>query len=204
MAQFDLYIDTTSGDLVAGAANPAPASLPRLYQGDTISLRIYLLARTTTYPQVTPYSVINNSNLSLKVALGPKNGTPGSTLLTQQFTWQKDAANQYFYADLPLNTAAINSAIGAAESATAWFEVEYTQNSYPTTVFQQSVTIHAEVIETGSVVTPPGETALSAEVANATFLKPENYGFTLMNPNTGQKVFVYLGNDGQVKFDPIT
>lgn len=204
MAQFDLYIDTVSGTLVTGPLNPTLATMPRLTQGDTISLRIYLLARTTTYPLSSPFSVINNANLSLKVALGPKNGTAGSTLYTQQFTWAKDAANQYFYADLPLNTTAINTLIGAAESATAWFEVEYTQNGFPTTVFQQSVTVHAEVIETGSITLPAGETALSVEVANATFLKPENNGFTLVNPTTGQRMAVYLADDGSLRAELIS
>lgn len=203
MAQFDLYVDTYSGGLVAGIDNLAVASLPRLIQGDTISLRIYLLARTTTYPKGTPYTVVNNAALSLKVALGPKTGTAGSTLYTSQFVWAKDANNQYFFADLPLNTAGITALIGSAESQEAWFEIEYTQNAFPTTVFQQKVDIQAEVIETGTIATPPGETALSSEVANATFLKNENNGFILVNPNTGHKRFVYLGDDDSIKLDPI-
>ena len=195
MAQFTLYIDTISGELVTGPLNPTLTVMPRLTQGDTISFRIYLLDRTTTYPLSSPYATINNGNLSLKVALGPKNGTAGSTLYTQQFTWSKDAANQYFYADLPLNTTAINDLIGNASSALAWFEVEYTQSGLPTTVFQKEVTINAEVIETGTITTPAGLTAMSAEEANATFLKRENSGFFLTNATTGKKMFVYLGDD---------
>jgi len=204
MAQFDLYVDVLSGELVGGPANATPAALPRFVQGDTISLRIYLLQRTTTYPQGTLYSIISNANLSLKVALGPKTGTAGSTLYTQQFTWDKDAGNQYFYADLPLNTAGIASLIGSAQSASAWFEIEYTQGGFPTTVLQKDVTIHAEVIETGTITVPAGQTALSVEEANATFLKPENLGFTLTNTTTGQKMAVYLGNDGALKAELIT
>lgn len=204
MAQFDLYVDTYAGTLVSGVANAAAAVLPRLTQGDTISLRIYLLSRTTTFPLNPPHAVVNNADLSLKVAIGPKNGTDGSTLYTQQFTWAKDAANQYFFADLPLNTAGINTLIGALESASAWFEIEYTQNALPTTVYQAPVTIHAEVIETGSITVPPGETALSAEVANATFLKNRNSGFVLFNPTTGAEAFVYLDDNGTLRADPIT
>lgn len=198
MAQFDLYIDTVAGSLVTGPANPSVAIMPRLTQGDTISLRIYLLARTVTYPVANPFSIINNANLSLKVAIGPKDGTPGSTLYTQQFTWQQDATNQYFYADLPLNTAAIGTLLGSSASATAWFEIEYTQNTFPTTVFSQQVTIHAEVIESGTVSAPAGLTAISAEECNATFLKRENSGFYLTNETTGKKMFVYLGDDNSL------
>lgn len=195
MAQFDLYIDTVSGDLVTGPANPAAATMPRLTQGDTISLRVYLLARTTTYPLSTPFTIINNATLSLKAALGPKNGSAGSTLYTQQFTWTADATNQYFYADFPLNTAGIGTLLGSAATAPAWFEIEYTQNGFPTTVHQKEVTIHAEVIETGALTAPPGLTAISAEEVNANFLKRENSGFYLTNAVTGKKMFVYLGDD---------
>jgi hypothetical protein len=199
MAQFDLYIDTSSGELVAGFSNPTPAPLPRLVQGDTISLRIYLLARSGSYPYGAPFSYVSNANLSLKVAIGPKNGTPGSTLYTQQFTWDKDANNQYFFADLPLNTAAIGTLLGANPTATAWLEIEYTQNGYPTTVFQREVTLHAEVIETGNLVVPPGATAMTAEEANAIFLKRENSGFFLTNATTGKKMFIYLGDDDSLQ-----
>jgi hypothetical protein len=195
MAQFDLYVDVIAGELVGGPANATGAAFPRLVQGDTISLRVYLLQRTTTFPQGTLYSIISNAALSLKIGLGPKTGTAGSTLYAQQFTWSKDASNQYFYADLALNTAAIATLLGANPTATAWFEIEYTQNGFPTTVLQKDVTIHAEVIETGTITTPAGLTAMSAEEANATFLKRENVGFFLTNATTGNKMFVYLGDD---------
>lgn len=203
MAQFDLYIDTYSGNLVTGIDNITPASLPKLVQGDTISFRIYLLARTTSYPRGTPFTTINLAALSLKVGIGPKDGTAGSTLYTQQFVWAKDPTNSYFFADLPLNTAGITNRIGALESNTAWFEVEYTQNGFPTTVFQESVNLHAEVVETGNIVAPAGETAASVEYVNATFLKNENNGFILKNNNTGVRAFVYLADDGTLKADPI-
>lgn len=203
MAQLDLYIDTYSRKLVSGVSNLNPGSLPGFTQGDTISLRIYLLARTTTYPQGTAYQIINNADLSLKVALGPKNGTSGSTLYTQQYTWTPDSQNQYFYANLPLNTAAIESLIGTAESARAWFEVEYTQGGLPTTVYQEEVTIQAEVIEAASLVTPAGENPISLETAKAMFIGHETTGFVLKNVATGQKVQVYLADDGEVHFDPI-
>lgn len=203
MAQFDLYVDTYSGELVQGVANPTITQLPRLTQGDTISFRVYLLARTTTYPLATPYTVVNNAALTLKMGIGPKTGTAGSTLYTQQFTWAKDAQNQYFFADLPLNTAGITSLIGAAETGSAFFEIEYTQNGFPTTVLQKAVTLQAEVIETGTITTPPGQTAMTVEEANALFLKRTNSGFYLLNETTGLKVFVYLHDDGTVHMDPV-
>jgi hypothetical protein len=206
MAQFDLYVDTYSGDPVAGPGNPSVVPLPKFIQGDTISLRIYLLARLTTFtnPLGPYYSIVNNSTLSIKVALGPKDGTAGSTLYTQQFTWVAGGGNTYFEANLPLNTAAITSLIGGATAAAAWFEIEYTQGGFPTTVLQKAVQIEAEVIETGTITVPPGLTAMTAEEANAIFLKRTNTGFFLLNETTGHKVFVYLGDDDAVHMDPVT
>jgi len=203
MAYINLYVDTYSGELVSGVENFRAGLLPRFFQGDTISLRIYLLERTSTFPVIPAYAIINNALLDLKVALGPKNGTAGSTLYTQQLTWDKDAQKQYFFADLPLSTAAITTLIGTAESASAWFEIQYEQNGVPTTVLQKSVTIHAEVIESGVITVPAGLTGASVEYVNATFLKAENNGFVMVNPTTGSKIQVYLGDDGAVHFDPI-
>jgi hypothetical protein len=204
MAQFDLYIDTYSGDSVAGQATNQSAPLPKFYQGDTPTFRIFLLARTPTYPSSNPFTIINNAALSLKVALGPKDGVAGSTLFTQQFTWAKDAANTYFIAGFPLNTAAIATLLGSAPSASAWFEIEYTENGLPTTVYQQAITINAEVIETGVITVPAGATALTAEDANASFLKKDNNGFIITNANTGKRVFLYVGDDGAFHADPLS
>jgi len=204
MAQFDIYVDTYSSDVVTGPSNPTVASLPKFVQGDTISLRIYLLARTTGGNiSSTPYTIISTAGIALKVALGPKDGTAGSTLLTQQFTWTPDASQQYFAATLPLNTAGITAAIGSANSVSTWFEIEMTQGGFPTTVLQKQADIQAEVIETGVIATPPGQTAISAEEAYAVFLKRENTGFFLKNENTGHRVFVYLGDDDAVHMDPV-
>lgn len=203
MAQFDLYIDTYSGELMAGQTNSAPGVLPRFVQGDTISLRIYLLARNATNP--VTWSIINNSTLSLKVALGPKDGTAGSSLYASQFTWNRDANNTYFYATLALNTAAIATLLGSAATAQAYFEVEYTENGFPTTALQKLVTIDAEVIETASLTVPAGATAISAEDANATFLKRTISGVVILqNDTTLKQVAMYVGDDGEVHFDPVT
>lgn len=206
MARLDLYVDTFASkrqSLVTGAANPAVYTVPELVQGDTISIRVYLLERNPTYPISNPFNIILNGDLSLKLAItAPAGGS--STVYTNQYTWAKDANNQYFYADLPLNTAAIGTLLGSGSTASAWLEIEYTQNAYPTTVALIPITILADGIKAGGTVVPAGETALTVEVAQNTFLKQTNTGFVLKNPNTGLKAFVYLADDGTLKCDPIT
>lgn len=212
MAQFyPLYVDPLGGStsdvgaLVVGPLNAVAQPLPKFVQGDTIQMRVYLLDRTSTYPLGTPYTITSNGAFSLKVAIGPKDGTAGSSLLTQQFTCPADSLNQYFTVSLPLNTAAITAAIGSASFVDTWLEFEISQGGLYTTVLQKSIRIEAEVIDPASLTVPAGSTAISAEEVNAQFLKREIHGaFVLVNDTTGQSVTCYLGDDGAVHWDPIS
>lgn len=207
MAYNELFIDVVGNQPVGGLNNPSQAALPTFYQGDTLNFRIYLLKRTQTYNLRSPHFEVQNlASLSLKVGVGVKNGTAGSTLYTQQFTWAKDAANQYFFASIPLNTAAINTLLGSAAQANAWIEFETTEAGFPTTVFQKEITIQAEVVDSSSVVVvPPGATAMTAEEANATFLKQTIQGqIYLVSPDGTKTVALYVDNDGTFHSDPVT
>lgn len=202
-SRYNIYIDTLAGTTVVSDSNSRSSPLPQFVQGDRISMRVYLLGPPASASQENPYSILSNAGMTLSVALGPKTGSSGSTLYTQQLLIAPDSTYTYFDVDLPLNTSGIATLIGTATSAKAWLEFEVTQGGYPWTVFQKEISIQAEVIETGTVATPSGLTAASVEYVNATFLQAQNQGFVLNNPNTGGKVQVYLGDDGTVHFDPI-
>lgn len=212
MAQFyPLYVDplggssTDVGATVVGPLNSNPQPLPRFVQGDTIQMRVYLLDRTSTFPLGTPYIITSNGAFSLKVAIGPKDGTAASTLLTQQFTCPADSLNQYFTVSLPLNTANITSAIGTAAFCESYLEFEISQGGLYTTVLQKLIRIEAEVIDPASLTVPAGSTAISAEEVNAQFLKREVHGaITLFNDTTGHSVVLYLGDDDAIHWDPVS
>lgn len=210
MAQsFDLYVDTYSGKSVTSDTNNTPAPLPRFIQGDTFTLKIYLLSRTKDFPQgdnsdpanpKPPYLIINNADLSLKAALGIKDGIPASTLYTQQFTWDKGSdpgfpSRTFFTATFPMNTSLISDLIGAKANAQAWFELEVTDSGLPWTVMQELVTIQAEVIDTNVVVVPPGLTAMSVEQALATFLKRQVKGIIYLEDINNPGQFIALFNE---------
>lgn len=203
MAQLDLYIDVFNQSLIAGLQGQS-ANLPQLYQGDTPTLRIFLC--NPTFDPRTPYTLQPIGGLSLEVAIGDKQGT-GGTVYTSQLVWAPSSdPNQpnYFIATLPLNTAPINTKLGASASFGAWFQVVYQQNGVQTTVLEIPCTVNASVIQNGGVIVPPGLTPLSAEYANATFLtRVITGGITWVNPNTGKRVFQYLGDDNTIHEDPI-
>jgi hypothetical protein len=208
MAQFDLYIDVDGGQLVSGLTNPQAAFLPLLVEDDVPTLRIRLLKRTASYPLVNPYTYMPIAGLSLEAALGDKKGNV-TNYYTTQFVWapSTDPTDpNYFSAQFPLNTAALETLIGGNASAKTTFEVKYLQGGIPTTVLSMDATVQAAVIKAGGVpAVPPGLTPLSAEYANATFLTRTVVGaIYLQNPNTGQKVALYLDDDGTFHADPVS
>lgn len=173
MAQFDIYIDVTTNTVIGGIGPGQTFSvpLPPFVEGDTPTFRIFLCIPTGN--PISPYTLMPIGGLSLQAAIGDKIGN-ATNYYTNQFTWapSTDPTNpNYFIATFPMNTAAITNLIGSASQASSTFEVKYIQGGVPTTVLSQSITVQAAVIKNGGVVVPPGLTPLSAEVANATFLK---------------------------------
>ncbi len=203
MANFNLYVDCAGGGLVNGIADMTPAPMPALFQGDTLSLQIYPLARASSYPLGAPFTLVGTAGLSLQVAIGTKIGN-AATYYTQQFTWQTDANNTYFYANLPLNTAAITTLLGTSATASAWFAIALISSGTPTTILEIPVTINAATIQGGALVIPPGQTPVSAEYCKATFLTRNISGAIIFSSPAGKKVALYASDDGTIHMDQIT
>lgn len=202
MAALNLYIDTDRGIAVGGVNDSTAAKLPRFVQGDSLKLRIWLL---TGFKRLGNFDQVPVSGITLQVALGSKSGS-GAEYYTQQFTWTPsgDLGQPYFEATLPMNTAEIDGLLGANPTAPAWFQVRKTEGGTPATVLQEQVTIHASVIQDGIAEVPPPLTPLSAEAANAAFVRVIHTGsFDLMNAN-GKGVRIYVDDDGAFRTDPIS
>src|SRR5882724_8142602 len=205
MASFDLYVDVQGNQLVMGPTNPQAAPVPPLVQGDTLTLRIYLLARANGFPLATPaFTILNNAGLTLQLALGDKVGNATNYYATQ-FVWAADAANQYFTAQLALNTANITALLGASDSKGTTLHIEYLSAGLPSTVLEIPVTVQAAVIKAGGgAALPPGQTPLSAEYANATFLTRLVQGqIILVSPDGTKKCALYCDNDGSFHGDTV-
>lgn len=205
MAQIDLYVDVFNKVLVSGI-NGQTLNLPQLFQDDQPTFRIFLLY--PTFNITAPlYTYLGVAGLSIQVAIGQKKGT-GGTVYTQQLVWapSTDPNNpNYFIAQLPLNTAAVDTAIGGnAATNDAWLQIVFIQGGVQTTALEVPATINASVIQGGMVVVPPGVNPASMEYVNATFLTRKISGaIILSNPNTGKQVALYLGDDNAVHWDPL-
>lgn len=212
MATLDLYIDTNVGQIVNGFTNSSPVSLPLLVQGDTLNMRVWLLAHTATFPIQPPFTFIGNTDITLELAIGTRpgqiiNGVPVviPTIYTQQFTWTTngDQNNPYFSAQLSMNTGPISSAVQTGP-APAYLEIKYLKAGVPTTVLSMQVTILPAVITGSTIPVPPSGTPLSAEAAAAMFLQHDIMGPIILRNNTGQAIQLSVGADGALKEDQLS
>lgn len=205
MPQFDIFIDIAANQAVTGLSNPTVAPLPPFVQGDTPTFRIWPLLRNATFP-LSPYSLLTIAGLTLQVSLGSQVGS-GGTIYTQQLSWtpSADANNpNYWTATFPMNTAAVNTLLGALASSPAVFEVKYVSAGVPSTILQQLVSVKATVLTAGAPVVPAGFNPASVEFCNATFLTHQVTGqIVLVNANTGKKLAVFVGDDGSFHADPL-
>jgi hypothetical protein len=196
MSNLNLFIDTTANQLLQGLNAPnavEPTSLP-FWLGDTLNLQIYLLNKTgSTLQSFNPYTIISNAGLALVVYID--NGLASGTIYTQQITFTNDPGQQYFYAPLALNTAALATLLGQATSAPAYLHVGYLLNGLMTTVLTVQISIGVGVygITGGALnVVPIGLTPLSQQAAVQEFVSINGLpgqGFILCSPN-GKKILL--------------
>lgn len=202
MAALNLYIDCDRQEAVASADDSSIVALPPFVQEDSLTLRVWLLTGKT---QFGGYSKIPVSGITLEMAIGTKVGNDAD-YATQQFTWTAsgDLGQPYFEATLPMNTEGIESLLGDQSSASSWFHVRKIDGGTPRTILLKPITVHASVVKDGTLTVPPGATPLSAEAANASYVRVVHTGsFDLMNAN-GKGIRIYCDEDGAFRSDPIT
>lgn len=190
-----LFVDVSSNHLLVGnGANQflQPQSLP-FYYGDTLPIQVYLVTRLTTpnpSPTTWQYQIVSTAGLSLQLYL--TDGLAGGTTYTNQLAWATDPNNQYFYANLAMNTAGILALVTAAQNAPAkaYLQIGYTDSGVPVSVQKQLININVGIPPAGIVI-PAGFNALSVEVANATYfpLQPVA-GLSLQLKSPNGKIFV--------------
>ena len=205
-----LYINTAANQLITSLSNPAvasPAALP-FFVGDTIALQVYLLTPLqVSNPSTFPFSNVSTAGLNLELFLDQGEYDSG-IIYTQQVNWLTDPNNQYFYATLALNTAALQTLIGTNTSATCFLHIGFTSAQGDTTVLLQPITVQAG-IPNNAVAVPAGLTPLSLEAAKGIFVQvvgPAGAGIILTSPDGKEIMLRAVDNgDGTASFhaDPI-
>jgi hypothetical protein len=206
-----LCIDITTGRLYSspsGGFTLSPSSLP-LYFGDTLGLQIYLLTPLAgAVIGGAQWAIVPTTGLALELFLdnGEVDASVGAgTIYASQVAWSTDPANQYFFANLALNTASLETLLGDATSVPCWLKIGFVQNGVNTTVHSSQVTINVG-LPVGDLVVPQGLTPLSQEVAATEFVPiagAAGQGFYLISPDGTKRVYHWLDNDGVVHDDPV-
>jgi hypothetical protein len=163
----EIYLDLST--ITGRACKPidnqplSTLTLGPFYQGSLVSIRVYPIVATGNQISSPYFSKLDLTNLDFQLVLGPRAGA--ENILAAQYTWMKQVAadsegkSGYFYADLNLNTSALNTAIGSSDqytSAYLEFRISRSGAAY-TPVFQVNPTIVAVVKDptsSSSVPTP--------------------------------------------------
>lgn len=172
MGLLKLTIDRQNKALVS--LNGSAQRIPGLFQENTVTLQITIV--DPTGQPTSPYTVIDMSGAGLRVSIGqtPTGTQGGPPLLALQDTFTWNATGKYFQADLSLATSTIDNFIGAAASASAFFEVNVTSAGNRDTILQVGFTLLAVCDELASTVPAPVDQYLTKAECLALFAKLVN------------------------------
>ncbi len=195
----NIYIDIDRKESVIGPDNPLTALPLPFIQGETLPLRIFLLQNSALLPV---------AGTTLEAAIGQKKGNGGTSYYTQQFSWtpSTDLAQPYWEADLSLATSGINTLLGSAESAKAFFEVKKITAGIARPVLLKPIVVQAVVIHDSVLTVPVDQTPISAEAVNAGFIPKIGFNGELqfINPDTGKGTGISADADGALVYRSIT
>lgn len=154
-----LTIDRQNRKLVS--YNGTVSQIPDLFQSNTVTLQVQVVDPAPTTLQ-NP-TLVNMNGFGLRASVGPKptGASGGPALLALQDTFTYDNINLWWIGDLTLNTVAVNNYIGAADFATAWFELNLTIAGNRDTLLQQQFVIRANVDEGIALIPDPAEVFLT-------------------------------------------
>lgn len=164
-----LVVDLQNQVLVS--LNGSVTQMPDLFQSNTVSLRVQGVNPTgILFAPGNPngaYTVVDLAGFGLRASVGqqPTGSSGGPSPLALQDTFNWDATNKWFYADLALNTTDVDNYIGSLPLKQAWFELNLTNAGNRTTILQVNFNIKAVVDElTSTVPTPTNQYLTKAEI----------------------------------------
>ena len=170
-AAIELWNDILNNRLVQGIKSTTEFKFGTLFQGSKLSIRYFPVLPILGAIQPDYFKKVNLSNLTLEIAVGPRAGT--ESLLAFQDVWTKqtgpdsDGVSGYMYADLDLNTSALNTAIGTSDTYSTFFEIRLSESGVKRVTYQLGLNITSVVIgpgAAGSLPTPAQQYYTKAEI----------------------------------------
>jgi hypothetical protein len=200
------FVDITEGRFVTGVLSREPVQLRQFGQEDKIQWSITFVEVNPDQGYSRPYTVLPVTGLALKVGIGFLAQTP----LCEQDTWTYDAtaSPQVVRGVLDLDTDAMRNAFQpGVDLIEPYLEFQLTDADGKITPIHQIVQIFRELILDGSPsADQPNQTFYDASEMDALYVKrvgKAGEGFFMKSADGTQNVFVYLGDDGSMHYDPV-
>lgn len=169
-----LYFDITNNKFVQSAEQPSFINVPVFFADDTKHLLIQFVERISS----SAVAVVSGTGITLQIAIGDPATSP--TVDTSATAGAADASHT-FTVDLPMNVAAVQTALGANRSVTRTLEFR-TSDATGAQRYQTSVTVAQRLI-TGTLSDPAAPAvAISGAEALATFVPRDGSNSTYPCP----------------------
>lgn len=170
MSALNLVIDRQSRRLVDYSGSVT--RIPDIFQGNVIDFKVTIVDPTGSVSGAV-WSKADMGSYGLRMAIGATptgtSGGPTPLALQNSFTW--DPVDKSFSGSLECNTSAIDSHIGSAASAPAYFEINLTLAGNRITILQETFTLKAVVDEATSTAPTPTDVYLTKAECLALFAK---------------------------------
>lgn len=176
-----LDISTPQGAFVGGleAFLPPPPEIGPFIQGQAITFHVHPV-RPISPTEANPnpgYEHISLSGLAFEMVIGPRAGTTAVLAsLDGPLNWVATSGT-YWLGTIDLNTSAMNTAIGTADSLATYLEFRIAQDGITfKPVAQIAITVTASVRDPGAAVSPssPDPSFITLAQAKALFVQWNN------------------------------
>lgn len=147
------FVNWFSKSLQISDTNGGAFQLPNFHKYETIPLKIVIVEPDLTSKGLNKFARVDVSGLSLTVSINET--FDDAAPLVQQATWAKDEELNCFQAELPMNTAAMNSYLGASDTKTAYLEIEVQEGTARSKILVQQITIQNSVTQIGTITPAP-------------------------------------------------
>lgn len=192
-----LFVNFLSKTLQISDLNGGAFLLPKFNKYEAVPFEIVIVK-----PDGLRFSRLDVSALSLGVAIN--DSFDSATPLAYQNTWTKDEVLNVFSGELNLNTAALNSYLGASETKTAYFEITMSEGTARSVIFIASVTLQNSVTQSGAVTPSPVDEFYTKAQADSQFVRKIEDGFiTVTSKPLGTYQRVIGVDDGGTPIDQI-
>jgi len=193
-----LFANWSTKGLQISDRNGGGFILPDFHKYEVIPFEIVVLEPDPDSRSVLSFQRVPIANLSLRMALNET--YDDASPLAYQNTFTKDETLNTFTGEFSLATSALNTWLSTTESKDAYFELEISEGSNISKIYQAVVTVHQSVAQVGAVVPSPVDSYYTMAQAEAQFLKPINAAgvqLTITSPGGIYQRILGVTDEGQ-------